>query len=175
MLAAVDLHQLPETRASRPRLVDLRRALAARHPQAGVRHQVPHGLLCEPDTMTFPQLLARQRRPEIGIALADDRERAQCQTFVKLPVTGITSLARRQSGRARLSVARHQPLDLTYRQAETLRGPARLESHLDDRLNHLQSVQFAHVQAHQCGWVHGWLPAILHESPACQHSETRHF
>jgi hypothetical protein len=45
MIAAVDLHQFIETRAPGARLVDLRWALFAWHPQAGFGHQVPHGFL----------------------------------------------------------------------------------------------------------------------------------
>jgi hypothetical protein len=43
VIAAVD-HQFTQTRAPGPRLVDLRRALPARYPQSGFRHQVAHRL-----------------------------------------------------------------------------------------------------------------------------------
>lgn len=79
MLAAVDLHQLAQTRAPGPRLVDLRRALPARNPQPGIRHQMPHGFLRQCDPVAFVQLLAGERRSEIGVALADQRQGLRTQ------------------------------------------------------------------------------------------------
>ena len=58
VIAAVNLHQLAQTRTTASRLVDLRRPLPARNSQPGIRHQVPHSflgqrvrrqLLCPPD------------------------------------------------------------------------------------------------------------------------------
>ncbi|CAE6869360.1 hypothetical protein R75461_08486 [Paraburkholderia nemoris] len=79
MLAAVDLHQLAQTRAPGPRLVDLRRALPAWYPQTGIRHQMPHGFLRQCDPVAFVQLLAGERRSEIGVALADQRQGLRTQ------------------------------------------------------------------------------------------------
>jgi hypothetical protein len=54
--------------------VDLGRALFARNPQASVSHQVPNRLSGKRQSMALTQLLARERRAEIGVALTDDRQ-----------------------------------------------------------------------------------------------------
>ncbi|KWF13723.1 hypothetical protein WL83_16525 [Burkholderia ubonensis] len=103
MFAAVDLDQFTQARTSCPRLVDLRRALPARHPQAGVGHQLADRLLGEPDAMAFPQLLAGQRRPEIGVAIADDRERPVGRSCIQTTITRLRTVSRHQTGRAVLA------------------------------------------------------------------------
>jgi hypothetical protein len=60
VIAAIDLHQFAETCAP---------GASARHPETHVHHQPTNHFLRQPDAVTFPELLARQRRPEIGIAL----------------------------------------------------------------------------------------------------------
>src|SRR5229473_2030381 len=67
MVTAVDLDQLAQTRAPGAWLVDLRRALPARNPQAGFSHQAPHGFLRQTDAVAFAQLLARQRWTEVRV------------------------------------------------------------------------------------------------------------
>ncbi|VXC15510.1 hypothetical protein BURKHO8Y_20082 [Burkholderia sp. 8Y] len=51
----------------------------------------------------------------------------------------------------RSPTARHQPLDLGYRQTQALSGASGLQTRLDNRFDNLQSVPFAHGQAHR--WV----------------------
>ena len=58
MLTAVDLHQLANAVAPRPRLVDPF-ALLAIAPQPGFDHPQPQGLPTEHDPMNLPQLLGR--------------------------------------------------------------------------------------------------------------------
>src|SRR5471032_1601429 len=48
-------------------------ALLARNPQAGVTHPAPYCFLGQLHTMALAQLLARQRRAEIRVALAHER------------------------------------------------------------------------------------------------------
>jgi len=76
VVAAVDLDELAETGSAVARLVDRSSALAARLPQAGGRHQRAHGLLGQDQVVAFVQLLAGQRRAEVGVAIADHAERA---------------------------------------------------------------------------------------------------
>ncbi|AOJ45278.1 hypothetical protein WJ28_01195 [Burkholderia thailandensis] len=54
--------------------IDLRWPLPAWHPQTSFRHQPPYRFLGELDAVAFPELLARQCRPEIGVAIPDDRQ-----------------------------------------------------------------------------------------------------
>lgn len=68
--------QFTPARPARPRLVNLRRTLPARNPQTCVCHQLPDGLLGQPNAVTFPELLAGQRRPKIGVALSNNGQGA---------------------------------------------------------------------------------------------------
>ncbi|KVC77386.1 hypothetical protein WI75_15860 [Burkholderia ubonensis] len=107
--------------------------------------------------MAFPQLLAGQRRPEIGVAVTDDRQCSPSQILVQSPITGTPALARGQSSRARLAVTIHQTLDLTHGQTQPFGRAAGLESQVHHGLDYLQTVEFSHVQCHQCTWIHGRL------------------
>jgi hypothetical protein len=42
----------------------------------------------------------------------------------------------------------------------------RLEHPVHDGLNHFESVEFAHVQRHQVGWLHGELLSLDRKLPA---------
>ncbi|KVT50902.1 hypothetical protein WK54_23310 [Burkholderia ubonensis] len=174
MFAAVDLDQFTQARTSCPRLVDLRRALPARHPQAGVGHELADRLLGEPDAVTLPQLLAGQRRPKIGVAIADDRERPVGRSCIQTTITGTPALARGQSSRARLAVTIHQTLDLTHGQTQPFGRAAGLESQVHHGLDYLQTVEFSHVQCHQCTWIHGRLRDPARNRQAYR-GENRHF
>src|SRR6185437_4266510 len=120
MLAAVDLYQFTETGAPRPGLVDRERSLFARDPQARIAHPAPHGFLRETDAVAFPELLARQRRPEIGIALTHQRHGPRAQFDRQFPVTGQAPFGRHQSRRPTGLVAPAQPADLTRTQVQPL-------------------------------------------------------
>lgn len=75
VVAAVNLNQFAEACATVARLVDLRRALFAWNPEARSPHQRTNRLDSQINAMTFAQFLARQRRSEIPVALADQRQR----------------------------------------------------------------------------------------------------
>lgn len=84
---------------------------------------------------------------------------AHRQQFVYLiSIARTSSGSRADAGRASLLVSKHQPLDLAYRQVQTLSRQARLEHPVYDGLNHFESIEFTHVQCHQCSVAHGWLP-----------------
>ena len=71
MLAAVDLHQLADTLAPRPRLVNLL-ALLAITPQPGFDHPLTQRFTANRDPMILAQFLGRQGRAKIPVPLADD-------------------------------------------------------------------------------------------------------
>lgn len=75
MVAAIDLDQFTQARLARSRLVDLRRALFARDPQAGSHHQRTNRFDSQVNAMTFAELLAGQCRPKIHVTLTDQRQR----------------------------------------------------------------------------------------------------
>ncbi|SAL03885.1 hypothetical protein AWB81_06525 [Caballeronia arationis] len=112
MIAAVNLYELTETGSSGTRLVDLRRALLARHPQAGIRHQVTHGFLRQHEAMAFTQLLARQRRTKIGVALVDQFQRPVKHGLRQLMIAAHAAPLRNKTSGAFGAVADHEPLDL---------------------------------------------------------------
>ena len=116
--------------------------------------------------MAFAQLLASERRPKIGIPVSDQNQRPICRTVVELSIAWASSRSGANARRTSLLVAKHQTLDLTYGQVQTLSGKARFEHPVHDGLNHFESVEFAHVQRHQFGWLHGELPSLNRSSPA---------
>ncbi|KVC69769.1 hypothetical protein WI74_24610 [Burkholderia ubonensis] len=171
MFAAVDLDQFTQARTSCPRLVDLRRALPARHPQAGVGHQLADRLLGEPDAVTLPQLLAGQRRPKIRVALADDRQGSISQSGRQLMIARLTSLARHQASRALASIAVRQPFHLTSADAEPFRGPPRHQPSVNDRFDNFESIQLAHAHRDRVGVIgHDGLPFERQEPPSMNQS-----
>src|SRR5260370_11594466 len=68
VIAAIDLDQFAQTRTTRPRLVDLRRALPAWYPQTGVPHQPSSPFLSHPDPLPLPHLPPRPPPPTIPLA-----------------------------------------------------------------------------------------------------------
>ncbi len=72
MLRAVDLQQFAIGFSPQPRLMK-RPALLARQPEAGISHPAAHRLARYTQPITLGQLLRRQCRPEIRIALANQR------------------------------------------------------------------------------------------------------
>ena len=110
VVAAIDLDELAQAGAAVARLVDRGSALAARLPQAGGRHQRPHGLLGQDQAVALAQLLAGQRRTEVGVALADDPERALCDSRSQLMVARVTALGGDQARGAIGLVLEQQPL-----------------------------------------------------------------
>ena len=76
VIAAVNLDQFTQTRTTVSGLVNLGWTIPARNPQTCGHHQRTHRLHRQTDAVTFPKLLARQGRPEIRVALTNDRQRA---------------------------------------------------------------------------------------------------
>jgi hypothetical protein len=95
--------------------------------------------------VAFPQLLACQRRAEVGVAVADQPQGSLGGPWRKLVVAGLAATARRQSGRAFRPVAQHQPPQLAGGDPEPLGRQTRLQVAFDNRLNRLQPVEFAHA------------------------------
>src|SRR5438045_8207308 len=74
MLGTVDLHQLTQTITPCPRLVDALRSVFSPNPKAGADHPLPQCLDPKVQAMKLAQLLSRQGRTKIGIALAHDAQ-----------------------------------------------------------------------------------------------------
>ena len=98
VLAAVDLHQLAQAVAAVAGLVDPPAAGLARHPQAGLAHPLPQRLARQPQVVGLGQLLGRERRAEVGVALAHDRERGLAHRSRQAPVARPAAPARGEAG-----------------------------------------------------------------------------
>ena len=85
MLAAVDLHQLAQTLAPQPRLVQLP-ALLAGVPKAGADHPLAQRLSGDRQAMALAQHLGRERRAEVGIAFSNMPKGQLAQAVTQGPV-----------------------------------------------------------------------------------------
>jgi hypothetical protein len=125
MLAAVDLHQLANAIAPRPRLVDAS-ALLAIAPQPVSDHPLAQRFPAKGNSMIVAQLLGRQGRAKIPVPLADDRQNRTPQRLGLAPVTAATAAFRDQAGRAFDPIGLQQPKHLPPLQPEQLsRGRGR--------------------------------------------------
>ena len=75
MLATVDLHQFAGALAPVAGLMNALQALLAIEPQPSLDHPKAQGLAAENDPVQLAQLLGRQGRTEIPVALANERQR----------------------------------------------------------------------------------------------------
>ena len=93
VLRSVDLDQLTPTVSAIARLIWARAAGFSILLQTRFHHPLAQRLAAGPDAMAFGQILTRQRRPEIRIMRADQRN----------DLIAKTSLCRRLLGRPRVS------------------------------------------------------------------------
>ena len=75
MLATVDLHQLANAVTPVTRLINALQTLLAVEPQSVRDHPLASRLAAKNEPMQLTQLLGRQGRAKIPVALADDRQR----------------------------------------------------------------------------------------------------
>lgn len=111
---------------------------------SSIRHQPPYRLLGQLDAVTFPELLASQRRAEIGVAISDDRQGPVGGSWIQTTVAGLRSMSRHQSRRAVLTQPGDQPPNLPCRQLQPFGRTPRLELAVRHVLNDLEPVQLAH-------------------------------
>jgi len=71
LIAAVNLDQLADARSAAARLVDLRGTLATWLPKARGNHLPSSRLQPERDAVALDELLARQRRSEVAVAISN--------------------------------------------------------------------------------------------------------
>jgi hypothetical protein len=113
MLAAVDLYQLADAFAPIAGLVNALQALFAIEPQPVRDHPLAHRLAAENCLVQFAQLLRRQGRAKIPIALANDRQRLGPQLLWLAPIAGTTASLRDQACRTLGPVSLQKPKYLT--------------------------------------------------------------
>ena len=113
MLAAVDLHQLADALAPVAGLMNPLAPLLAIEPQPVFDHPQPQRLAAERDPVHLAQLLGRQGRAEIPVALANDRQRLGAKRLGLAPVARATAPLRDQARRTLGPVRLQQPEYLT--------------------------------------------------------------
>src|SRR5260370_21410883 len=94
MLGAVDLHQLTQTITPRSRLMDALQPVLSANPKAGLHHPVPQRLDADIQAVNLGQLLGRQARTKIGIALAHDSQDRRAEHCTQSPVAADQSADR---------------------------------------------------------------------------------
>src|SRR5277367_4144381 len=94
MLGAVDLHQLTQTITPCPRLVDALQSVFSPNPKAGADHPLPQCLDPKVQAMKLAQLLGRQGRTKIRVALPHDSQHGLAEHCTQSPVARAAALAR---------------------------------------------------------------------------------
>jgi hypothetical protein len=141
MVRAVDLDELAEAAAAGAQLVDRRRALAPAQPEPGCGHPLAQRLAADVDAVQLGELLLRQRRPEVGIPLADQADRMRLQARWQLVIARPAALAGHQPHSSARLERLAKPSDLPRCQTQQnsrlyLRVPV-----LNHPPNHLETVQ----------------------------------
>ena len=93
MLGAVDLHELAETITPRPRLMDALQPVLPPNPKAGVDHPLPQRLDPQIQTMKLGQLLSRQGRTKIAVALTHNGQHGLPEYRTQSPIALPAALA----------------------------------------------------------------------------------
>ena len=94
MLATVDLHQFAGRLAPVAGLMNAASGAACGQPQPSLDHPKAKGLAAENDPVQLAQLLGRQGRAEIPVALANDRQSLGANLLGLAPVAGTTTALR---------------------------------------------------------------------------------
>src|SRR5437867_9577295 len=97
MVRAVELDELAEARAARPRRIAATRPLRARYPDPSRDHPAAQRFGGAREGVLLGELLLRERRPEVGIPLAHERDRALLRGRGQPAITRAATLAGRQS------------------------------------------------------------------------------
>src|SRR5271169_5525956 len=113
MLATVDLHQFAGAFAPVARLMNALQALLAIEPQPSLDHPKAKGLAAENDPVQLAQLLGRQGRAEIPVALANERQCLGANLLGFASVTGATTALRYKTRRTLGPICPQKPEYLT--------------------------------------------------------------
>ena len=118
MPRAIDLDELADALAPVTWLVNRGQAMLAVLPQPVLDHPLAQGLPRHQAGMVLPELFRRQGRPEIGVALLDERHCQLADGVGQLVVARPASAFRRQAGGAIRSEALQQAENLSALQFE---------------------------------------------------------
>ena len=120
VVGRIPLHEFAPATPSPPPHMHLLQLGPARLPQPLAAHPLPQRLAVDHDLMLARQHLARQRRPVIVVALADQSQRSPPQLVVVRAVRGPASQPMRQPAIALFAESLHQLTDPTGAQLQLL-------------------------------------------------------
>src|SRR6266446_4495352 len=113
VLGAVDLHQLPQTITPRPWLMEGFQSVLPPNPNTGADHPLPQRLDAEIQAVKLGQLLGRQGRTKIGVALAYNRQHGLAKHRTQSPVARPAAFPGDQTVWTARSERIQQPVDLS--------------------------------------------------------------
>ena len=148
VLAAVDLYELAAARATLPGRVAAPSASSARQPDAVLDHPAAQRLDGQLQAVLLGELLVRQGRPEVAVALTDQLERPAASLLGSRRVARLAALGGDQAGGAVSLEDAVQPADLTLGKAQQLTRVPLGQPPLGDARHDLQSVQLLVAQCH---------------------------
>src|SRR4051794_3241666 len=120
MLGAVDLHELAYAVPAIARLVHGLEPLLAVAPETVSQHPLPKRLDPEMDAVSLSQLLAGQRRAEVGVVGLDQGQDLGPQRRRIATIAGLAAACRDQRRRPALPIRLGQPEHVTTRQPHQL-------------------------------------------------------
>lgn len=122
VLGTVDLHQFTETIASSAGLMDALQPVFPANPNTGADHPLPQGLDAEIQAVKLGQLLGRQGRAKIGVALTHNAQNGLTEHRAQSSVARPAALPRNQTVRTIGVEGLQQSVDLSASDANQPRG-----------------------------------------------------
>ena len=113
MLGTVNLHQLTQTIAPRPRLMDALQPVFPPNPKAGADYPLPQCLDPKVQAMKLAQLLGRQCRTKIAIVLAHDGQHGLAEHRTQGSIARLAAFPRDQAVRTVSSERLQQTVGLS--------------------------------------------------------------
>ncbi|HBS1664661.1 TPA: hypothetical protein MAC44_001522 [Klebsiella quasipneumoniae subsp. quasipneumoniae] len=93
IVTAINLDQFSAAGPKITWLLNFWRTLFAGDPETGFDHEGTDSLIGQMNIVQFCEFLTRQRRPQVGIALADNIERVLCKVIWQLVIAEISTTA----------------------------------------------------------------------------------
>src|ERR1700674_2904787 len=113
VLGTVDLHQFTEAIAPSAGLMDALQPVFPANPNTGADHPLPQGLDAEIQAVKLGQLLGRQGRAKIGVALTHNGQNGLTEHRAQSPVAWPAALPRNQTVRTISVEGLQQSVDLS--------------------------------------------------------------
>jgi hypothetical protein len=141
--------ELAEAVAPVARLVGLAEPLAPRRPQAGADEPLAERLAADSDAVQLEQLLVGEPGAEVGVALAEERDRPCPELLGHPPVAGAAALLRHEPCGPVGLVRGAQPLDLALRHADERAGLGAGQPAVPHALHDVQPIDLGRAHRDQ--------------------------